>query len=232
LSSGIRRLDVLWRVPGHRRFRVGTLARDDDGNFCFEYAAPRELDEAVAAGFRRIPGLEPGESGVVRSAHLFATFAQRIPSPKRPDFDRLIEQWSVRDPGDAFEILARSGGLLLTDHLELSEHRDDDDDLSIPLSFVVAGMRYGDDSEATRARPGDPVLLTREAANASDPWAVQVSWSGARLGYVPRQYARLVASLLEAGARLDAVIERRLLVPNEGPRWVVRASNPALHRVA
>lgn len=232
MTAPIRRLDVLWRRPGHRRYRVGILSQGDDGTYAFEYAPLEELREAHDAGFQGIAGLPMVRGESIRSQHLFATFSQRIPSPQRPDFSRLMTEWGVDDPSDKFQILARSGGLLLTDHLELCEHRDRDDDLSTPLSFVVAGMRYGGDVDATRARPGERVVLRREPDNVKDVDAVRVLWGELVLGYVPRQYSRIVSLLLDSGASLAAVIERRLLVPNEGPRWVVRAWNATLHRVA
>jgi hypothetical protein len=232
VTASIRRLDVLWRRPGHRRYPVGILSLEDDGTFAFEYSPVEELREAEAAGFQGIAGLPNARGASIRSPHLFATFAQRIPSPKRPDFLRLMSEWGVEDASDKFQILARSGGLLLTDHLELCEHRDRGDDLSTPLSFVVAGMRYGEDVEANLAHTGDRVLLRREPTNDKDADAVRVQCNDLVLGYVPRQYSPLVSALLDSGATLDAVIERRLLVPNEGPHWVVRAWNASLHRVA
>jgi hypothetical protein len=158
-----------------------------------------------------------------RSAYLFPTFAQRIPSPKRPDYQAILESWGVEHSDDPLEILALSGGIQATDRLELAEYRASDDDLSDPLLFRIAGMKY--QTGQANLHVGDRLELLHEMGNAHDPDATLVlTRSGVKVGYVPRQYSRLVARILSAGGALDTVVVRELAVPADTGRWVVQVS--------
>lgn len=213
------KLFVLW-APQKRRHVVGTLSREP-GMFTFRYADNLGITEA--SGFEELTGFSRSKREF-RSPHLFAAFSHRVPSPRRPDFEELIDEWGVENPDDAFEILARSGGLQVMDSVELAEYRAPEDRLETPLLFRVAGPSYGDDPNGRAVSPGDRVVLRREPSNTFDPSAVLVeSSNGARLGYVPRQYADLVSGLLADGELLVAEATRKLLVPGEGRRWVIRA---------
>ncbi|MBL8600931.1 MAG: HIRAN domain-containing protein [Myxococcales bacterium] len=121
------------------------------------------------------------------------------------------------------EILARSGGVQLTDRIELAEYRDERDDLSKPLEFRVAGGRYQPGADQLAIAPGDRVTLRRDHSNEHDKAASLVLVRNEhKLGFVPRQYSRMVASLLDANVPLEAVLVRKLILPAETGRWVVR----------
>lgn len=217
--SRIDKLFVLW-VPQRRRHIIGTLSRGP-GEYVFRYSD--DLADAEAVGFQGLVGF-PLPTREFRSPHLFAPFSHRVPSPTRPDFDALLAEWGVTDPDDQFEILARSGGLQVMDRLEVAEYREAGDRLDVPLSFRVAGPGHGDDPMASAIELGEPVELRHDALNEYDPHAVVVaSRDDKKLGYVPRQYSALFASLIAAGVSIVAEASRRLLVPGEGYRWVIRA---------
>ncbi len=55
-----------------------------------------------------------------RSANLFPTFAERIPSPKRLDYRAILESWGAEHTDDPLEILGLGRGILMTDRLELT----------------------------------------------------------------------------------------------------------------
>ena len=79
--------------------------------------------------------------------------------------------------------------------------------------FMVAGATRGSERrDACEAcAPGDRVWLEREPDNEADPNAVLVQdESGDSLGYVPKEYARDFAPLLDSGARQDFVIKKCL----------------------
>jgi hypothetical protein len=197
---------------------VGHLRRKE-GTFSFRYDPG--VAAALAAGFAPLPeftALQGGE-GACLSPYLFATFSQRIPHPQRPDFAVLMAAWGIEHPDDQFEILARSGGIQMTDRLELAEYRPADDDLGVPLDFRIAGFRHaGEPALAV----GQPVEFRREPENRFDPSAVLVlDESGGRLGYVPRHYAELFARVLDSGATLKGEVVRQLVVPES--KWLVRA---------
>lgn len=208
---------MTWSLPTSReRVSIGVLSFDG-----MRYRFERLPDYARAkdAGFWS-PELEQAET--LSSPFLFALFAQRIPSRTRPDFTRMMQEWGVDDPEDRFEILAASGGRLMTDQVELFEERLITDDLTRPLRFRVAGVQFGDGAAYVRA--GDELELRAEPTNQQDGDATLVLLrDGRKLGYVPRPYAPLFARLLRDGVPLRARALRELNIPGDEHRWVAEA---------
>jgi hypothetical protein len=207
---------VTWSHPDTgERISIGVLSAQG-GRFAFDRLP--DFERAAAAGFWA-PELENDH---VSSRFLFGLFAQRIPSKSRPDFDRMMAAWGVRDPEDRFEILVASGGRLRSDRIELFEERGLDDQLIEPLRFRVAGVKHGDGAE--HVKPGDELELRAEPSNEHDADATMVLLlDGKKLGYVPRPYAPLFAKLLREGAQLKACAIRELNVPGDEHRWVAEA---------
>lgn len=76
----------------------------------------------MESGFRGLvefPDLDRVEP--YSATYLFPTFSKRIPSKRRPDFQRMMEDWNVKDPDDPFEILAANKGKMMTDHITVAE---------------------------------------------------------------------------------------------------------------
>ncbi len=221
--TSVERLFVIWRAPpaDGTRHLVGELAGPDP--YCFRYRP--DVKVAEAAGFAGFPEF-PLTDARYESPRLFTTFQQRIPSSRRPDLARLLEGWGLQESDTPLTVLARSGGFLLTDRLELAEFRTEADSLATPLGFRVAGQKYYDDP-AAELPIGSRVLLRAEPSNAHDENAVEVLVHDRKLGYVPRQYSRLVAGHVARGTRLVGTTVGRMLVPGEAARWVVtvRAEN-------
>ena len=196
---------------------VGDLFRDIEG-FAFAYRSE------LPGGFALLPEFPVHRLApdAYRRPRLFPTFAQRVPSRSRADLRELALTWGVDDVSDPFEVLAKSGGTQATDRIELAEYRPDDDELERPLEMRVAGATYYPCPEELQA--GDPLELRRQPDNEHDPLATLVLFKGdVRVGYVPRQYVRLVARLLDAGVMLHAEALRRLVLPSD-TRWVIRVS--------
>lgn len=214
---------VLWQAPDDgTRFVIGDLRRQSDDGFSFVYRD--ELQGAEARGFAGLT--EFPERRQYRSSYLFATFAQRIPSPRRADFGEIMESWGIEQADDPLEILARSGGIQMTDRLELAEYRPSDDDLAAPLEFRIAGMRNY--TGADRVKAGDRLSLRREPENEFDANAAMViTLEGEDIGHVPLQYSELVARHLDAGHELGTLAVRQLTVPADAGRWVVRVTRSA-----
>lgn len=217
MTRRFEKLVVLWRDADGRRHVIGDLSREQDGRFTFTYRA--DLDGARSHGFESLAEFRE-VAGTYRSSYLFTTFAQRIPSPKRPDRAALLAEWGVEDADDQMEILARSGGIQLTDRLELAEHRPDDDDLRRPLEFRLAGATHF--AASARLTEGATLRLRREPTNERDQAATLVLLvDGEPVGYVPRQYSKMIARLLDRGAALLTRTRRRLLLPEELGPWVL-----------
>src|SRR5437660_1521340 len=131
----VSKLTVLWSDPkDRRRMPVAHLWKDDEG-FAFGYLP--SLEAARKCGFE-LPLEFPDPKRTVekpyRSPHLFATFFERIPSPGRPDYLKIVERWGVPETvSEKLAILAYSGGIGLGDRLEVAEHREIGEGLNTPL---------------------------------------------------------------------------------------------------
>lgn len=218
----IDRLVVVWRDPAQdARHLIGHLARTL-GEIRFWYE--QDLSAAFSKGFKLLPEFPEHrvEASPYTERYLFALFAERIPSQARPDARAMLAGWGVEHVDDQFEVLARSGGIRATDRIELVEYRRDDDELMAPLEFRVASRRHLDDPAPLSI--GDEVRLTREPTNDYDPRATIVDRSGRHAGYVPRPYVPMFARLLDAGVEVEAKVVRRLMVPDDVDKWVVRAT--------
>lgn len=219
----LERLYVLWKDRTDSRRVVGELWRTSDGAFAFGYREDLPTREEGFLGLAEFPERRT-VADPYKSRYLFSSFGERIPAPGRPDRSELLKAWGVLNADDPLEILARNGGLQLTDRFELAEYRADDDDLRSPLEFRIAATskpRFA--AAADDVRSGDRLTLRRESENAHDVCATLVlERGGAALGYVPRPYSRLVAGLLDAGVALRATAARRLALAPDMGRWVVR----------
>lgn len=217
---------MLWGEPQEgRRLQIGELWKDAAG---YAFAYVREAQAAEVEGFRVLPEFPElrDARAPYRSPYLFPTFAQRLPSPKRADFDDLMATWGVVNIDNPLEVLAASGGVQMTDRIELAEHRPDDDELASPLFIRVAGTRYYAEA-ADRVSENVPLQLVREPANEHDALATMLlAPDGRQLGYVPKQYSAIVARHLDAGVSLSAVAVRWLTVPGDRRRLVVRLTRP------
>jgi hypothetical protein len=216
----VERLFVMWRRPSDgTRHIVGELWREAEG-YGFVYRAQLPLSE----GFSLMP--EFPEHRVApksyRAPYLFPTFAQRVPSPARADLAELAQAWGVERLDDPLEILARSGGVQATDRIELSEYRPEDDQLEQPLEMRIAGATHYDQGVLSA---GDRLELRRETNNIHDPLATLfVFRDDKKIGYVPRQYAAMIARLLDTGVALCASAVRRLSLPADAGRWIARVA--------
>ena len=222
--STYSKLFVIWRAPtpAGTRHVVGTLARTTQG-FAFEYLPQPATEAAAQSGFREIFGF-PVSGEVFESRYLFPIFQERIPSPARADFKRMMSDWGVVQLDDPMEVLARSGGVLATDRLELAEFRVEDDPLTIPLEFRIAGLQKRPGASANLVI-GDSLKLEREPGNVADPQATLVARIGGEtVGYVPRQYSALIAHQLDAGRTISATTVRKILLPEAIGAWVVRVA--------
>jgi hypothetical protein len=226
VESFSARLFVLWSEPAYgTRHVVGHLWREL-GDFAFGYVP--EVDAALKRGFELLPEFPKKRllSEPYLSPYLFSTFAQRIPSPSRPDYERILQSWGVERSDDPLEILRLSGGIQVTDRLELAEYRSESDKLSKPLVFRVAGEKRFTGGDLLKV--GDHVVLQRETHNPHDPHATLVLLrQGEKVGYVPRQYSGIIASHLDAERQLETIALRRLVVPPERGRWQIRVRSIA-----
>ena len=101
-----------------------------------------------------------------------------------------------------------------------------------PREIRLSGMHvagtsyYAAAAAADGLRPGQRLVLRRQPDNVHDALAIEVFGpAGHKLGYVPRQYNKMPARLMDAGQRLSARMES---LSNQGTWLSIRVS---LHMV-
>lgn len=218
-------LQVLWIDEKLReRHPVGTLRREN-GRFVFTYG---DLVDATAHGFSPLPEFRDASREYV-STRLFATFAERLPSIRRSDRGRILSELGLDEPADDFEILARSGGTLATDRLELAERRVPGDTFDRPLIFQVRGTQFHQQPVDRPLIAGEDLRPEQDPTNAFDSHACPlVRMDGTRVGFVPKAYSAAVAAALRAGIRLRVTLQGSVLLPRQQPpsgsepTWIAR----------
>ncbi|HHH20697.1 MAG TPA: hypothetical protein ENK87_02105 [Nitratifractor sp.] len=68
-------------------------------------------------------------------------------------------------------------------------------------TLKVAGLQYGEcvDEEFI---PGKPLILTREPQNQYDTYAIAIYKEAKKVGYIPKTYSRIIASMLDNGEKI------------------------------
>jgi hypothetical protein len=75
------------------------------------------------------------------------------------------------------------------------------------LEPAVAGvMHYSNRARLMKIVEDDDLELEREPNNEYDKNAIRVAHGGAKLGYVPRELAQILAPLMDAGLPVRAVV--------------------------
>jgi len=207
-------LQVMWIDADRReRHRVGSLRRDG-GTFRFAYD---DLTTAIEHGFAHLPEF-PASSREYASDRLFATFADRLPDPRRSDRGRMVAELGLEEPADDFDLLARSGGTLATDRIELAEHREVGDRFERPLTFQVRGTQYNPTPADQPLVPGEVLTVQCDPRNEYDEYACELHrGDGLRVGFVPKSYAEVVAAAVHAGLPLRVVLLHSILLPRQQP---------------
>ena len=72
-------------------------------------------------------------------------------------------------------------------------------------TLKVAGLQYGDAAEC-HFTVAQALQLKRESDNVYDKYAVAIYVEEKRVGYIPKENARILAALLDNGVKLDAEV--------------------------
>lgn len=218
LSSNALSFLVLRQDPDSREYRwLGVLSRRDE-EYVFRYTPKAANDDAL----RPLPGFADRQVEY-RSTGLFATFANRVMTPRRDSYRHFLNMIGLdQQLPDPFEVLARTWGTRATDRIQVLPVPRVDTNGQLLTRFLVHGGGYVDpDAQALRRlQPGDPLALVAEPGNANDPLAVlvctpQTGVPDDRLGYVPRPLAPFVHALWAEGAGIKVVAENINLPEDE-----------------
>ena len=165
-------------------------------------------------GFKPFSGMENLES-VYESDELFPLFANRLPSPSRPEYEAYLA-WGGFDPSaelDPLDLLGVTRGLRQTDMLEVFPCPVRDESGKYLSKFFLHGVRWmhpAAHEKIAQLKEGDELRLLFEVDNPADEYAVQLQTTDIQerlpLGYVPRYLARDVRTLCdECGAGVTKV---------------------------
>ena len=149
-----RRLVVAWQHPEERSIQpVGFLSRD--GN-AFKFAYIRNA--LTVSDFRPLLGFE-NLYGSYQSEDLFPLFAQRAMDPRRPDYQRYVQNLGLEGDPSPWEQIARSQGRREGDTIQLFPEPIVDNG-EVRCLFLVHGIRHA--HKGTKILNGVRVEVTRE----------------------------------------------------------------------
>ena len=95
---------------------VGNLERIDEG---FQFSYREDLNKALEAGFHRLllPTF-PDPKMVYKAKYMWPIFNRTMPK-QRPDRQEWLDQFDIDNPDDIMEVLAKTHGKSVTDHITL-----------------------------------------------------------------------------------------------------------------
>lgn len=201
---------LVWQnVETRQRYHVGRLLHQD-GIYTFSYETSgyrRKLAEAMDNGYR--PHLAfPDTNRVYTSNKLFGPFARRLPDPRRPDYQTVLQDLGLPLESTEMDVLCASGGILATDSYEFVLPIFVEDN-HFYLDFFVAGWRYYDGERVIdQLRKGDVVDFSLDTENPKDHKAVLVmSVNGEKFGYIPAFYSGWMFEIIQKKCNFQARIE-------------------------
>lgn len=228
----MKSLFLAWQDPQSRQWApVGRLSRDD-GHYHFVYTqGAKQL--ANFTPFGRMTDLK----AEYISDQLFPLFANRILAKSRPEYDQYLSWLGMgREKYDALDELARTGGLRVTDNLEVFPCPEPTENQNYEVFFFGRGLRHfhaENPKRVTALKPGDPLYLMPDIQNKNDEQALLLRTDApiTLAGYVPRYFSAEFSMLLSAvGAdkvkvrvekvNLDAPLQYRVLCRIVAP-WPV-----------
>lgn len=198
------RLIVAWQHPQTRLISpVGVLEHRSQSEYRFRYLK-RALD---IAGFQPFLSF-PSWGRAYRSSSLFPLFAQRILSPRRPDFSEFLRQLDLDANASPWEQLARSEGRSRGDTVQVFPVPAVEGDGRTRCRFLVHGVRHVLGPIRPPVDPGDPLVLRDHPDNPVNRDAVQVcSADDQLLGYVPDLLLDHLAAVRRSGLPMRVVVE-------------------------
>ena len=107
-------LYLIWKDYNTRQKHIiGELSKN--GKYEFKYRI-KDVDNAIKNGFKPLIAFA-NINEVYESYDMFPAFSSRLPDKRRKDVKEILAKYGL-EKYDAFELLKKSGGKLLTDSLE------------------------------------------------------------------------------------------------------------------
>ena len=106
---------LVWtNINTRNKYKVAMLYKEN-GTYYFKYIL-ENVKEAQKDGFELLVAF-PQINATYENPHLFAVFGARLPDKRRPEIDKILEEYGMTEY-DEFELLKRSGAKLPTDNYE------------------------------------------------------------------------------------------------------------------
>lgn len=195
------KLIVAWQHPATRLISPVGLLEHGVG---YRYRYLRRTQQVE--GFHPFLGFPDWERTYV-AERLFPMFAQRIMSPRRPDFRQFLHQLDLSVDASPWEQLERSEGRRTGDTVQVFPIPSIRADGFTSCRFLVHGVRHVNGGVLPPLARGDQLALRPDPTNPVNPQAVLVcTFEGHAVGYVPDlllEHLRVV----EAGAPARLVVE-------------------------
>ncbi len=215
METASRRLFLIWKADDDRgqSLPVGCLHLEGD-LFVFRYI--RGVHAAEKFGFAPLVEF-PDLKGRYQSETIFPLFANRLMSPRRADYSRLLRTLQLdHEESKLFqlEVLGRSGGRKATDRFRMFLEPKFSQGTALLRCFVAGQSReqFAHAADNWTALPsGTELQLARDPENKFSNAAVLVLHANRRLGYVPEHYAR---ELVAPGLLQNRAVQCRLLLVN------------------
>ena len=208
-SKELNELCLLWQNQKTRQwYHVANLFLLEDSTYAFSYENKKEkrgLKEAIVNGYHLHPSF-PDTEKTYYSKKLFSTFARRLPNKSRQDYVALLELNNLSKESSEFEILAATGGRLISDSYEFVEPIRREGNQFV-FEFYARGWRHWNTAGKVINNLND-VYLEVDANNEEDVDAVAVKDREGIIGYVPAFYSEFVKNMLleDADFKINNVI--------------------------
>lgn len=200
---------LAWQEPETRDWHVvGALSEAVNGQYEFNYTK----GALNAKKFVPFSGMEELNKSYL-SNELFPLFSNRLLSSKRPEYPMFIK-WLGLDESEKkpVNILARSGGMRGTDHLQMFKKIEIDSSGSFTHFFFIHGLGYLTDDAQRRVNQlsqGEKLTISHDSENNHDKNAaiVRASNPDETIGYCPRYLAKDVIELIDLSEQFTVMVE-------------------------
>lgn len=189
----INELLLAWKSPKtHDWIPVGRLSHKDNKYiFKYTYAAKESADNNIFTPFVKMPDVNQR----YESLELFPVFQNRLLPKSRPEYASYLDWLNLKEENlSPLEELARSGGIRVTDNLQLFPVPEKTSG-KYEVLFFSHGMRHLPASYIERINHlnhGNKLYLLADLQNDYDQFALALRTGDPPelVGYVPRFFAR------------------------------------------
>lgn len=197
-----KKLILTWQSPKNREWLpVGLLVKDKNYSFSYTKGAMRAQEHGFL-GFSGMNDLEDTYSSDI----LFPLFQNRVLNKSRPDRSDFLEWLNINDEEYSdFEELARTGGIRITDNVQLYPVPENNNGMYEVL-FFVHGIRHLTPhylQRVERLQNEEKLYLCSDHQNEYDPEALMLRTKDPVefVGYCPKFFAKDYKRLLDISPR-------------------------------